>query len=136
MATHVRPIANDDPRRLRELFGRTRDLAVGHDVATVVVGLAGEEGDILFPDFVGFVESALRVEDAIFRMTRDRAVAFLCDVDRDRAAQIMERLREDFRDRFPTATPLRVTLGYFEVGPGRRDVTAKEILPAVFAVEA
>ena len=71
----------DDPRRLRGLLDRARDLAREHAVSSVVVGLAGVEGDLVFPDFVSYLQSALRVEDAIIRLTRERAVVYLADLD-------------------------------------------------------
>lgn len=132
MAMRLPQTSSDDPRKLRELFHRTRELAGSHDVASVVVGLAGGDGDLLFPEFVTFLESALRVEDSIFRMTRDRAVAFLADVSGEGAAEIVGRLREDFAERFPATEALQLRVGFFEVPAGAHNVTAKEILPAVF----
>ncbi len=76
---------NDDPRKLREMLGKAVDLASDHALHCVVVGLAGREGDLLFPEVVDFVESALRVDDTVFRMTRDRAVMVLADTDENRA---------------------------------------------------
>jgi hypothetical protein len=128
------PPSETDPRRLRELFARTGTLACEHAIPSVVVGLAGEEGDLLVPELLRFVESALRMEDAIFRITRERAVLFLADVDRDRAERILGRLLDGFRERFPTARELAVEVGYFEVTPSTREVSAKQILPAVFGV--
>ena len=46
------PLAQDDPRRLRELLERCCDLANQHTLPSVVVGLAGTEGDLLFPELV------------------------------------------------------------------------------------
>ena len=125
--------STDDPRKLRDLFHRTRELAGSHEITSVVVGLAGGDGDLLFPEFVTFLESALRVEDSIFRMTRDRAVAFLTDVSCAGAAEIVGRLRQDFAQRFPATEALQLRVGFFEVPAGSRNVTAKEILPAVFS---
>jgi hypothetical protein len=124
--------SDSDPRRLRELFIRTGAMASRHSVPSVIVGVAGREGDLLMPELIGFVESALRVEDAIFRMTRERAVLFLADSDRSRAEQIVERLIADFQARFAAAEDLEVELGYFEVPPGAQYPCAKEVLPAVF----
>ena len=73
---------NHDPLRLRELLGRAENLAARHALSSVVVGMAGLEGDLIFPEIVDYVESALRVDDAIFRLTRERAVLVLADVDR------------------------------------------------------
>jgi hypothetical protein len=45
----------------------------------------------------------------------------------------MERLLEDYREHFPTATNPTVGLGYFEVAPDRDEVSVKQVLPAIFA---
>jgi hypothetical protein len=101
----------------------------------VIVGLAGREGDFLAPELIDYIESALRMEDAIFRITRERAVLFVSDVDRARAEQIVARLVHDFQERFASSETPRVELGYYEVRPGCREVSAKEVLPVVFGVE-
>jgi hypothetical protein len=129
-------LAPGDPRRLRELFARTGSLACEHAIASVIVGLAGREGDLLVPELIDYIESALRMEDAIFRVTRERAVLFVSDVDRARAEQIVARLVRDFCERFAAAAEPSVELGYYEVHPGSREVSAKEVLPAVFGVGA
>jgi hypothetical protein len=126
---------SDDPRRLRELLARTCLLAAEQSVRSVVVGLAAGEGDLLFPELVDFVESALRVEDSIFRMTRERAVLFLADVDRQQASHVIERLLTGFRERFPSAVPPELSLGFFEISPRDVNLTLKEVLPAVFGGE-
>ena len=126
---------NDDPRRLREMLGKAVDLASDHALHCVVVGLAGREGDLLFPEVIDFVESALRVDDAIFRMTRERVVLFLADVDRERAGEIIDRLLHGFRERFAPTVDASVDLGYFEISPGATGVTIKDVLPAVFTAE-
>lgn len=123
----------DDPRRLRDLLGRARDLALDHSLTCVVVGLAGFEGDSVFPEVIDFVESGLRVDDSVFRMTRERAVLLLTDVDEARASEIMDRLIEDFREHFPASTDPAISLGYFEVVPGAPDVSAKHVLPTIFS---
>jgi hypothetical protein len=125
-----------DPRRLRELFARTGSLACEHAIPSVIVGLAGREGDVLVPELIDYIESALRMEDAIFRITRERAVLFVSDVDRARAEQIVARLVHDFQQRFASVEAPRVELGYYEVRPGSREVSAKEVLPVVFGVGA
>ena len=61
---------NDDPRKLTRMIARVSDLAESHSVSSVVVGIAAPEGDLLFPEYLNYLESALRVEDQIFRMTR------------------------------------------------------------------
>ena len=55
------------------------------------------------------------VQDAIFRLIRERAVVLLADVDRDQARGIFERLCSDFSGRFAPSTGLEVELGYFQV---------------------
>jgi hypothetical protein len=127
---------NDDPRRLRELLGRAARLASSHDVGSVVVGVAGRDGDVLFPEVVDFIESALRVDDAIFRMTRERAVLMLVDVDRSEAEEIVGRLLGGFRERFAVACDPDLSLAYFEVRPGTAELTVKQVLPALFAPPA
>ena len=87
---------NDDPRTLRTLVARVSGLAEKHAVHSVMVGLAAPEGDLLFPEFVEYLKSALRMEDGIFRMTRERAVIHLADVDVATATGVIERLMADF----------------------------------------
>ena len=128
-------VACDDPRQLRDLLAQSCELARRHTIPSVVVGLAGHEGDVLFPEFLAFVESALRVEDRIFRLTRERVLVFLADVNQVQATQIVVRLRDEFQGRFPTSEPLEVGLGYFEVRPAVAGVTVRDVLPTVFASE-
>jgi GGDEF domain-containing protein len=128
--------AYDDPRRLRELLSRARDLASEHALASVLVGIGGLEGDRLFPEVVNYVESALRVDDSVFRMTRERAVLLLTDVDLDGAKGIVERLLETFRDHFPATVPPRVTCGYYAIAAGDPEPTARDVLPRLFSAPA
>jgi hypothetical protein len=121
----------DDPRKLRDVLARTQSLATLHDVPSVVVGFASVEGDLLFPEFLAFLESELRVEDQIFRLTRERALLFLRDVDRTQAASVVERLRDSFEREFPSVEPMRVEIRYFEVPPGRAELSVKTVLPVV-----
>jgi GGDEF domain-containing protein len=123
---------NDDPRRLRELLARVQELAVDHSLQSVVVGLAAPEGAELFPELVSFIESELRVEDAVFRMTRERAVLFLTDVRRDQAERVVDRLRAAFDDRYPTIEPVPVSLSFLEIDADCGDLRVKEVLPRVF----
>jgi len=123
---------NDDPRRLRELLGKVSDLAGDDSLTSVIVGLAGYEGDLVFPEIVDFVVSALRVDDSIVRMTRERSVLFLTDVDRARAEEIMDRLLGDFAERFPAVSEPPVAIGYFEVTPTTRSASLKEVLLSLF----
>lgn len=126
-------LRNDDPRKLRVLLGRVSELASDHRLSSVVVGMAGFEGDPLFPEIVDFVESALRVDDSIVRITRERSVLFLTDVDRDGAERIVERILSGFCERFCPAEDPAVSVGYFEVTPASKKLTVKEVLPALFA---
>ena len=124
---------NDDPRRLRDLLERARGMASGHSVSSVVVGIAGLEGDLLFPEVVDFIESALRVDDAIFRMTRERAVLVLSDVDRTGAEDIVARLLGGFAEQYAAVEDPAISFGFFEITPQRCEVSVKEVLPALFA---
>ncbi len=117
---------------LRELIARTQERGTQHDVPSVVVGFAAPEGDLLFPDFVAFVESELRVEDAIFRLTRERALLFLTDVDRERAREIVERLETDFRRDFPTLRETQIQTRLFEITPKGIPLAVRDVLPEVF----
>jgi len=54
---------NDDPRRLREMIQRASSYASLYDLTSVMVGMSGAEGDLLFPEMVDYVGSALRVDD-------------------------------------------------------------------------
>jgi len=122
----------EDPRRLRELLARSCELAEEHTIPSVIVGLAAREGDLLVSEVIDYIESALRVEDAVFRMTRERAVLFLTDVDAAQAGRILERLLSEFRERFATASGIEVHMGFYELAPDARGIGLKEVLPAVF----
>jgi hypothetical protein len=124
---------NDDPRKLRALLDKVVNLADDHRLTSVLVGMAGPDGDLVFPEVVDFVGSALRIDDAIFRMTRNRAVLFLADADRERAEEIMVRVIDAFTEQFATAESPPVEISYFEVAPGMQGVTLKTILPRLFA---
>ena len=50
---------NDDPRKLSQMIARVSELAVDHAVCSVVVGVAAEEGDLLFPDYLSYLELSL-----------------------------------------------------------------------------
>jgi len=133
MATSTHRSNYDDPRELRNLLDKASELARAHALRSVVVGLAGFEGDLEFPEIVDYVESALRMDDALFRMTRERAVVLLTDVNRSRALEIMDRLLAEFRERFPSLAEPTVALGYYEVAPGGVPASAKRVLPRIFA---
>jgi hypothetical protein len=124
---------NDDPRKLRALLDKVVNLADDHRLTSVLVGMSGPDGDLIFPEMVDFVGSALRIDDAIFRMTRNRAVLFLADADRERAVEIMERVLEAFSEQFATTETPDVGISYFEVAPGKDGLTLKTILPHLFA---
>jgi hypothetical protein len=123
----------DDPRRLRELIQKAARLASIYDVPSVMVGMSGIEGDLMFPEMVDYVASALRIDDGIFRMTRERVIFFIADADRPRAEEIMQRLLVGFREHFTPSQEERVTFGYFEVEPGMGGLTVRKVLPALFA---
>ena len=40
---------NDDPRKLSAMIARVSELADTHSVSSVVVGVAADEGNLLFP---------------------------------------------------------------------------------------
>jgi hypothetical protein len=121
-----------DPRHLRALFNRATALSSEHQVASVFIGMAGREGDLLVRDFIDFVEAELRMEDGVFRLLRERAVLLLTDVSETQARAIMERLCADFGAQFPSIDGLNVAIAYAPVDPGAAP-TAKEVLPGLFA---
>ena len=123
---------NDDPRRLRGLLDRACDLAEAHAVSSVMVGLSAREGDLAFPDFIVFLQSALRVEDAIFRMTRERSVLHLADVDRQQAQEVLDRLLTDFCNEFPSLSAPSFDMRFFDVKPGVEKPRVKDMLTEIF----
>lgn len=125
--------SNDDPRKLSAMISRVCNLAGEYAVTSVVVGLASEEGNLVFPEYVDFLASALRVEDGIFRMTRERAVLHLADVDAARASEILERLTVDFCEEFPALSRPAFELRMFEVKPGSGRLRVKDVLTQIFA---
>ena len=124
--------AKRDPRRLRSLMDRAFLLMREHQVGSVFIGIAGPEGDLLVPEFIAFLESALRVEDGVFVLTRERAVLLLTDVDLERAQQSSRASATDFGTRFPTAGDLPVSIRFHAVKSGGKQPTAKAILPKLF----
>jgi hypothetical protein len=124
---------NDDPRRLRGLLDRACDLAREHAVPSVMLGLAAREGDLSFPDFIVFLQSALRVEDAIFRMTRERAVVHLADLELVGAREVFDRLVAEFCDEFPAMVAPDFEVRSYEVKPGVAEVRVKDVLTELFA---
>jgi GGDEF domain-containing protein len=136
MAFPMTGSTNDDPRKLRSLIDRAADLARDHSVHSVMVGLAAPEGDLLFPEFVEFLRSALRVEDAIFRMTRERAVLHLADIDREQAREVLTRLVSDYSEEFPAQGAPDFQMRIYDVTPGiADDLSVKSVLKVVFAGE-
>ncbi len=133
MAMPLNESQYDDPRKLRALLDKVVNLADDHSLTSVLVGMSGPDGDLIFPEVVDFVGSALRIDDAIFRMTRNRAVLFLADADRERAEDIMVRVIDAFTEQFATAESPPVGISYFEVAPGKEGLTLKTILPLLFA---
>jgi hypothetical protein len=129
------PTGLDDPLRLREMLGRAASLSTAHQLPSVVVGMAGREGDLLFPEIVAFFASSLRMDDTILRLTRERVVMMLTDVDRGAAERIVRRLLAEFRERFATLEDPPISLGFFEVAPGTSALTVKQVLPTVFGLE-
>ena len=123
---------NDDPRKLSAMIARVSDLAEVHSVQSVMVGISAPEGDLLFQDYLAYLESALRVEDQIFRMTRERVVLYLADVDATGAAEVLVRLFGEFCDEFPSADAPEYEQRMLEVRPGSGDLSVKSVLNAIF----
>ncbi|MGB0618241.1 MAG: hypothetical protein ACPGVZ_02125 [Myxococcota bacterium] len=123
---------NDDPRKLSQMIARISELAEAHSVCSVVVGVAAQEGDLLFPDYLAYLESALRVEDQIFRMTRERAVLYLSDVDATTAAEVLIRIFGEFCEEFPSTEAPEFEQRMLEVTPGVGPLSVKEVLTSVF----
>ena len=126
------PTANDDPRKLRTLVERASALAAQHEVPSVMIGLIAASGDQRFADFVDFLQSSLRVEDGVFRMTRDRIVVHLADVSQDQAVEILDRLLSRFHSEFPQLNEASFTRYFVEIRPGEGEPTVKEVLPTLF----
>jgi len=125
----------DDPRYLRAMMDLAGDLSRDHRMTTVFVGIAGNEGDLLVPEFVEFVESALRMDDRIFRLLRERAVLLLVDVDVASATAILERLRADFVSRYGPSARFDIEIRYLAMPAGRQSVSVKDVLPSLFAAD-
>jgi GGDEF domain-containing protein len=136
MPAHSSPSSIDDPRRLREILERALELAERHALCSVLVGIAAEEGDRIFPDVVAYLESGLRMDDKVFRMTRERAVLLLTDVDAPKAEAIVRRLLSEFGEHFPAAQEPEVAVSSFAVEPGALELTLKQVLPRLFPAPA
>lgn len=124
--------SNDDPRKLSAMITRVGDLAESHDVTSLVVGLAAEQGDARFPDFIDYLQGALRVEDAIFRMTRERAVVHLADCSLEQGEKVLDRLANQFLNEFPSLSALEYVRHGFEVKPGTERPRVKDVLTTIF----
>ena len=136
MMNLVKPMtksSSDDPRRLRALVSRAAEMAQRHSLTSVMVGLTAPVGDLLFPDFIEYLKSALRMEDGIFRMTRERTVVYLADVDASLAEQVMDRLIGEFETEYPTFCDASPQRRYFEIAPPAAEASVKEVLTAIFA---
>jgi hypothetical protein len=123
----------DDPRKLSAMITRVSDLAVEHSVPSVVVGMTAAEGDRIFPDYVHYLQSALRVEDGIFHMTRERVVVHIADSDTNVAKEILERLMAAFCDEFPSMDRPNIKQRMFEVTPGAGEIRVKDVLTQIFS---
>ena len=130
-----RPVG-DDLQKLRGILGRAASLSREHALTSVMVGMAGPAGDPDFPEVVDFVESELRMEDVVFRLTRDRVVLFVADVSRADAEEIMERILVGYSERSARLDEPRLALRYFEVPAGTAQLTVKDVLPALFDARA
>ena len=126
---------NDDPRKLSAMISRVSDLAETHSVCSVMVGVAAQEGDLLFPDYLNYLESALRVEDQIFRMTRERVVLYLADVDATGAAEVLVRIFGEFCEEFPSAESPDYAQRMLEVRPGVGPLSVKDVLTSLFGTK-
>ena len=122
----------DDPRKLKALIARVSSLASEYSVPSVLVGLVAEVGDTIFPEYVHYLQSALRVEDAIFRMTRERVVIHLADVDSAQAILVLERLAEAFADEFPSLSRPNIRTQVYEAKSDTPELRVKDILTRIF----
>ena len=123
---------NDDPRRLRVFIHRATELASLHSVPSVLVGLRAREGDLLFPEFVDYLQATLRVEDGIFRMTRERVVLHVADVDRSQTEDVLQRLISDFNEQYPSTADAEFEVRCVEIKPGLGDLSVKDVLTDLF----
>jgi len=127
---------HDDPRKLRDMLQKASSLAADYDLTSVIIGASGVAGDRLFAEMVDYIGSALRVDDSICRLTRERAVFLVADADRERAAEILERLMNGFRANFTPVRDPQVDLSYFEVTPDKADLSVRDVLPSLFDATA
>ena len=125
--------AYDDPRKLSAMISRVSDLASEHGVTSVLAGLTAEAGGLVFSEYIEFLQSALRVEDGIFRMTEERAVIHLADVDPEQAEKVLNRLATTFNAQFPSMRRPLFQMRLFKVGPESAEVRVKDVLTQIFA---
>ena len=76
--------------------------------------------------------SPLRVEDHIFRMTRERAVLHLADVDAAGAAEVLVRIFAEFCKEFPITEAPEFAQRMLEIQPGLGPLSVKDVLTSVF----
>ncbi|MEO1915308.1 MAG: hypothetical protein ABGW98_15815, partial [Myxococcales bacterium] len=86
----------------------------------------------LFPEFVEFLRSALRVEDGIYRMTRERAVIHLADVDMDGWQSVFNRLLDEFIEEFPAAKAPNFAINSILIPGGSENLKSKFVLAEIF----
>ena len=129
-------MVSDDPRMLRTVIDRASELAEKRGIVSVMVGLAAPEGDALFPEFVAFCRSALRMEDRIVSLTRERTLLHLADVDGAAASEILARLQTSFEQEFPSPLERAIDIHFFELTPEVAPVSVRTVLVSVFAPEA
>jgi GGDEF domain-containing protein len=122
----------DDPRKFSSLIARVAELAQTHNLNSVIVGMSCETGDPLFPEFVEFLRSALRVEDGIYRMTRERAVIHLADLDMDGGQSVFNRLLDEFIEEFPAAKEPSFAINFLLIEAGVENLQSKKVLTEIF----
>ncbi len=122
----------DDPRKLSALILRIADLAQSHSVGSAVIGISAPQGDLMFPELVDFLRSALRVEDGIFHMTRERAIVHLADLDLHGGEAVFSRILDDFVEEFPAAKEPAFVINYLQVNPGIENLSTRDVLTEIF----
>ena len=113
-------------------MARVAELSQTHDVGSVIVGMSAPAGDLMIPEFVEFLRSALRVEDAIFRMTRERAIVHLADLEIAGGKSVFGRLLEEFIEEFPSVNEPEFQIAFFDVRAGVEKLQSKDVLTEIF----